>query len=388
MDRLSRQELLEEIQQRDELITRLKSQLEQYQNYLHGRKIAVSAPETDSCEYSPDGKFFHKDPKTFATIESTLLANEFLCQLERCEIEEMIRSMYPVDAQKDTSIIRQGEYGSLLYVLEEGRVQVTKDSRFIRIMEAPCVFGELAILYHCERTASVKALTPCRIWAIDRQIFHSIMVNTAKSKHNATVTYLKRCRRFSRLTDGQLHLMASLAREEHWIFRTEIDNSQIAGRIYVISKGRITLRRQSTYSSTPELQSLGPGDIFGEIERVSPFLFLQSGTTGSPSPSSPPSSGGGLNPPQIPSNTHRKSLPIASSFDDRYFVDSVEGCHLLVMLVEQLVRSLDLSTAAGGSQALPSVDSEDSGAGTSLSTLTARTSLHSRFKTGDEDLKV
>lgn len=59
-------------------------------------------------------------------------------------------------------------------------------------MDAPCVFGELAILYHCERTASVKALTTCRIWAIDRQIFHSIMVNTAKSKHDSTFSYLKR----------------------------------------------------------------------------------------------------------------------------------------------------------------------------------------------------
>lgn len=38
----------------------------------------------------------------------------------------------------------------------EGRVQVSKDAQFLRIMEAPCVFGELAILYHCERTATVK----------------------------------------------------------------------------------------------------------------------------------------------------------------------------------------------------------------------------------------
>ena len=32
---------------------------------------------------------------------------------------------------------------------------MSKDQRFIRVMEGPCVFGELAILYHCERTATV-----------------------------------------------------------------------------------------------------------------------------------------------------------------------------------------------------------------------------------------
>lgn len=98
------------------------------------------------------------------------MANEFLCQLEQCQIDEMIRSMSPLEASEGTLIIRQGEHGSELYVLQgicsvcvlslirvaEGRVQVSKDSRFLRIMDAPCVFGELAILYNCERTASVK----------------------------------------------------------------------------------------------------------------------------------------------------------------------------------------------------------------------------------------
>uniref|UniRef100_A0A915DVQ4 Cyclic nucleotide-binding domain-containing protein n=1 Tax=Ditylenchus dipsaci TaxID=166011 RepID=A0A915DVQ4_9BILA len=118
MERLSKQELLEEIQQRDELIVRLKSQLDQYRSYVHGRKIAVSAPETQTTDSTVDGKTFHKDKKTFEIIETTLLANEFLCQLERCEIDEMIRSMYPEDADENEDIIRQGEHGSVLYVLE------------------------------------------------------------------------------------------------------------------------------------------------------------------------------------------------------------------------------------------------------------------------------
>lgn len=43
----------------------------------------------------------------------------------------------------------------------------------------------------------------------------------------------------SKLSDDQLHVLAGLAREEYWTFRTEIDSSQLVGHIYVITQGRV-----------------------------------------------------------------------------------------------------------------------------------------------------
>lgn len=83
----------------------------------------------------------------FDLLESAFLSNEFLCQLEQCQIDDMIKAMQPVDFEPNSWIIREGDNGNQLFVLSDGKVQVTKDSRFIRIMEAPCVFGELCILY-------------------------------------------------------------------------------------------------------------------------------------------------------------------------------------------------------------------------------------------------
>ena len=56
--------------------------------------------------------------RTRDIIESAFLVNEFLCQLEQSQIEEIIQSMYPLDAEPDSTIIRQGEHGSQLFVLE------------------------------------------------------------------------------------------------------------------------------------------------------------------------------------------------------------------------------------------------------------------------------
>uniref|UniRef100_A0A915DYY0 Cyclic nucleotide-binding domain-containing protein n=1 Tax=Ditylenchus dipsaci TaxID=166011 RepID=A0A915DYY0_9BILA len=182
------------------------------------------------------------------------------------------------------------------------------------------------------------------------------MVNTAKSKHNSTFAYLKRCRRLSRLTDGQLHVMAGLAREEQWTFRTEINSSQIAGRVYVITKGRITLRRQSVYSSAADLQSLGPGDIFGEVDRVNSLYFLQSGP-----PLSPSLSGGRVSPltasaaltslssapqsavPPIPVNSHRKSLPIAC-LNKTPSLSSQDDCYLWTPLRAVITKHVGRTT--------------------------------------------
>uniref|UniRef100_A0A183CDR6 Cyclic nucleotide-binding domain-containing protein n=1 Tax=Globodera pallida TaxID=36090 RepID=A0A183CDR6_GLOPA len=214
-----------------------------------------------------------KDKRTAETIRAAILSNEFLRQLDSEEIGQMIDRMRPVQMEVGTQIVRQGELSSELFVLEEGRVQVTKDRRFVRIMEGPCVFGELAILYHCERTATVIALSHCRLWALHRTAFHTVMVHNAKSRQEQSFNHLKRspklpthfgCRQLSTLLgEGQLLALAGQVREEFWQLRTEVERTQIRGRIYVITKGRITVRRRPSNDSPPELSVLTVGDAIG-----------------------------------------------------------------------------------------------------------------------------
>ena len=43
-------------------------------------------------------------------------------------------------------------------------------------------FGELALLYNMPRAASVKAITPGTLWAMDRQTFRRILLKSAYKK--------------------------------------------------------------------------------------------------------------------------------------------------------------------------------------------------------------
>ena len=57
---------------------------------------------------------------------------------------------------KGSLIIKEGDIGSIVYVMEEGKVEVSREGKFLSVMSAGKLFGELAILYNCQRTATIK----------------------------------------------------------------------------------------------------------------------------------------------------------------------------------------------------------------------------------------
>ncbi|GCC30164.1 hypothetical protein chiPu_0008612 [Chiloscyllium punctatum] len=90
-------------------------------------------------------------------IKEAILDNDFMKNLELSQIQEIVDCMYPVEYAKDSCIIKEGDVGSLVYVMEDGKVEVTKEGVKLCTMGPGKVFGELAILYNCTRTATVKS---------------------------------------------------------------------------------------------------------------------------------------------------------------------------------------------------------------------------------------
>ena len=51
-------------------------------------------------------------------IRQAILDNDFLQKLEDAQIREIVDCMYPVTFHKDSIIIKEGDVGSILYVLQ------------------------------------------------------------------------------------------------------------------------------------------------------------------------------------------------------------------------------------------------------------------------------
>ncbi|KAJ8797613.1 hypothetical protein J1605_017226 [Eschrichtius robustus] len=186
--------------------------------------------------------------------------------LELSQIQEIVDCMYPVEYGKDSCIIKEGDVGSLVYVMEDGKVEVTKEGVKLCTMGPGKVFGELAILYNCTRTATVKTLVNVKLWAIDRQCFQTIMMRTGLIKHTEYMEFLKSVPTFQSLPEEILSKLADVLEETHYENGEYIIRQGARGdTFFIISKGKVNVTREDSPSEDPVfLRTLGKGDWFGE----------------------------------------------------------------------------------------------------------------------------
>ncbi|KAG1936472.1 cGMP-dependent protein kinase 1a isoform X1 [Pimephales promelas] len=277
-------ELELELDQKDELIQKLQNELDKYrsvirpatqqvqnrselQEHQRTKRQAISAEPANVQQLShvtlPN---VPKSAKSKELIKSAILDNDFMKNLEMSQIQEIVDCMYPVDYEKNSCIIKEGDVGSLVYVMEEGKVEVTKEGLKLCTMGPGKVFGELAILYNCTRTATVRTVTSVKLWAIDRQCFQTIMMRTGLIKHAEYMELLKSVLTFRGLSEELLSKLADVLEETHYGNGDYIIRQGARGdTFFIISKGKVTMTREESPGQEPVyLRSMGKGDSFGE----------------------------------------------------------------------------------------------------------------------------
>lgn len=99
-------------------------------------------------------------------------------------LERLAKNATEVVLEPGTTVLRQGEPADALYVLAEGKVEVTgrrergRKDHHIRFMSAPSYVGEIGLLQGIPRTATVTATEPCRLWRIDGDAFLEAVTQT------------------------------------------------------------------------------------------------------------------------------------------------------------------------------------------------------------------
>ena len=90
-------------------------------------------------------------------------------------------AVMPMRFSAGETIVRQGEIASRFYIITSGEVEVVEqvngEERQLRRMGPGRHFGELALLQHGKRSASVRALTDTTVLALARQDFASLVGN-------------------------------------------------------------------------------------------------------------------------------------------------------------------------------------------------------------------
>ena len=86
----------------------------------------------------------------------------------------------PATHPAGAEIIRRGEAGDNFYVIAEGEVEADDGTRTRRLGRGES-FGEIALLRDIPRTATVRAVTPVHLYALERDIFIPAVTGSERS---------------------------------------------------------------------------------------------------------------------------------------------------------------------------------------------------------------
>ncbi len=93
-------------------------------------------------------------------------------------IDELRAVMEPVKFVQGDSIVRQGEVADAMYLLDQGQVRVDvakSDTHFERLLNAPALFGEMALITATPRNATVTAEGDVRCLRVSRAAFDELV---------------------------------------------------------------------------------------------------------------------------------------------------------------------------------------------------------------------
>ena len=116
--------------------------------------------------------------------------------LDQKEFEIVLDSIEEVKVQAGDILIREGDEGDCMYVVDSGDLLCSKvlkghtQPTLLKEYHQGDGFGELALLYNAPRAASIQAKTDSVVLRLDRDTFNHIVKDAAARKREKYEEFL------------------------------------------------------------------------------------------------------------------------------------------------------------------------------------------------------
>jgi len=230
-------------------------------------RMAISA---ETNQKVMDMKKLPKVPKSKedrSFLQTALESNQFFRKLKTEQLGKIIDCMEKKKLKAGVEIIKEGTDGTYLYIIETGQVGIsTSTAGEVATIQEGKIFGELALLYNCRRTASAKTKSDCTVFQLDRRYFQTIVQSTGAERDAVKFDMLKAVPKLKDLSQGKLKKICDCLEEEKFEDGQCIIKQGTNGdSFYIISEGNVKVTKNEGGGKEAEVCKLDKGKFFGEL---------------------------------------------------------------------------------------------------------------------------
>ena len=215
-------------------------------------------------------------PKTQSQIDriTDRLNHAFMfAALDSSERDIVILAMEERSFSPGDTIITQGEEGKELFVVDSGKLECFKQlssspqPKLVKTYGPGDAFGELALLYNSPRAATIKAISACVLWVLDRNCFNHIVKESATNKRERYESFLSHIELLENIDPYERSQIADALRSVSFAQGEYVIREGEWGEVfYVVEQGQAVATKTLTPGQAPvEVKQYREGEYFGEL---------------------------------------------------------------------------------------------------------------------------
>lgn len=218
-------------------------------------------------------RVIQKTPEQKQRIMERLSKAFMFAHLEEKEKEIVVNAMEEKNIKAGDWIIRQGDDGNELYVIDQGKLECFKqfkkdeDAKLVKTYNPGESFGELALLYNAPRAASIQAVTDSVLFALDRPTFNNIVKDAEVKRRERFETILSKIELLNSMDPYERSKVADAAvtlkyNDGDYI----IKEGERGDKFFFLEDGQAEATKILKGKTEPEsVYSYKAGDYFGEL---------------------------------------------------------------------------------------------------------------------------
>ena len=240
-------------------------------------------------------KYNKKPDEIFEFLKINLIKSPLFSELSLDILSKCINAMTEVKYSEYSEVVRQGDYSENFYFILKGeleckmgftikkkegnRTKIEKfDPRLVKVYYPGDYFCELNLLYYMPIRGSIKAVSDCILYTLDRKTYKYIINSSYNERSKNMIELFKKLPIFETLSDNEYEKLPGLSKEEiYYKGDTIIKENEYMNKLMIIEEGKCSGYKTMENGKSPKkIRDYNEEDFFGGIALLKEELSEES----------------------------------------------------------------------------------------------------------------